>query len=320
MKNRIVIFALVSAFTAINTITSISASQTNISRIDAVTALLDTVVRISDPNYVSWNDCYTDDGKGGYNINMADRTDYALIYALYPHLSPAPFSDLSGMTQNQRIALFLGYNSQIVCGYGDNSFKPNDYLTYAQAIKMIVWSCSFGFLYKGIEQPIDFYSIALDNNISDSEPIHQLVNNQHKMSDYMSASDFNLMLDTLSSNITRVFTAFHKPQSYLECAELFAKSNTDNPYLQYPLLSDSLINAYALQRDEYVLSGRDVINKTPYINYLLYDIKEISDGAVGMEKCFEISFSSTTNTANIKPVRYLVIDFIDKEYKIVDII
>jgi len=79
--------------------------------------LIDAVIRTSGSEYVSWDDCYIDDGKGGYNLDMGDRSAYALIYALYPHLEAMPFRDVSSMTKHQRTALALAYNV-------DPSYEP----------------------------------------------------------------------------------------------------------------------------------------------------------------------------------------------------
>ena len=319
MKSRIIGFIFIIGVMSMNTHT-IKADENYITRINAVTMLIDAVIRTSGSQYVSWDDCYVEDGKGGYNLDMGDRTEYALIYALYPHLASVPFNDIAGLTKHQKIALSLAYNSQIITGFSDKTFRPNDYLTYMQAIKIIVWACSFGYEYKDYDQPLDFYQIAVNNNISDSAPISGLLHKEHELTDFVLNDDYCPMLDTLPSNFTRVFMAFRIPQSYTECAEIFASNNSYNPYMQYPLISDELVNEFNLQRDEFILTGRN-LNHNPYISYLEYKITEVPTMDYGQIKCFEIVFSSMGGRdVNTNPVRYINIELVDGKYEICGVV
>ncbi|MDR1542512.1 MAG: hypothetical protein LBU32_31950 [Clostridiales bacterium] len=40
-------------------------AEDRITRIDAVEALLDTVIRASGTEFISWDNCYVEDGSGG---------------------------------------------------------------------------------------------------------------------------------------------------------------------------------------------------------------------------------------------------------------
>lgn len=182
-----------------------------INRMDAVTLLLETIVKASDTEYISWDGCYVEDGDGGYNLVIKGKSEYPLIYGLYPHIAAPPFSDISGATRYERIALSLAYATHIVQGFGDNTFRPKDSLTYLQAIKITEWSRWAGLEQlrlsgqyslpdslvspvEGLTWPIDFSDVLVNSPIIDSDAI-QSWNRDYGA--FVTPSAYKSMLDKL---------------------------------------------------------------------------------------------------------------------------
>jgi hypothetical protein len=239
-------------------------------------------------------------------------------------LGAPPFNDASGLQRRQRIALSLAAEAEIACGFGDGAFRPQGNATYRQAIKICEWSRWLGYRFRDLEKPIDFYNIALNSTTFDSEAIHGVFSGLHKMDDPISKKDFAEMLEYLSENsfLSPAFGKFHEPQSYLECAEIFAGRGAYSPYayFQYPLLADELTYKCGLQRDESILN-RQRINPYASCKHAIFETPY--QNAEGMRR-YEIAFWSpvadTGGNAYALSAISVFVNKVNGRYRIFDII
>lgn len=125
---------------ATNSIESHLDGERYITRIEAAISLLEALTAASETSFSTWDDCYIDDGSGGYVFNPGDTTIYPNIFYLSKAICKPTFTDISALDRHSLISLAILQNLQIVSGLGDNTFHPNDCLTYGQAAVLFTLS------------------------------------------------------------------------------------------------------------------------------------------------------------------------------------
>jgi len=295
-----------------------------VSRIQSVDMLLDAVVHMSsqDSNYISWDDCYTDDKNSGYQLQMKSGTAYPLVYALYPKLDALPFFDITGLPRRERIALSLAVRMNLITGFDDGTFRPNDCITYQQTIRMLACTPLLGDYTKALTllgwdgQGDGFEFIAFQYGIKDYGALSEW-SKYHKPDDPMKKGDFQaslLMLNDIHAH-SAIYSMFKKPDSMLECVTLLAKEACDikNYYMQYPLCDQGFIIGRDLKRGSPVLGTN--------ASFIKYEITERPEDTNGYYFGYQVKlyYGANTNAIYEPTIRYVYVASVDGEYKILQV-
>jgi len=286
-----------------------------ITRIQAIDTLLEAVIRKCGNGFTPWEECYADDGDGGYKLDMGRNTEYPLIYALYPQLSTLGFSDISGLSRRDRIALSLVLNMNLITGFDNGVFHPNDYLTYRQTIRMLSCTPVLGnydrvLKLMGWDGKGDRFDIlASQAGIVDCGPLLQW-SKYHKANDPIKTGDFQASVIGLNDihAQSRVYTTFIKPNSAMECVSMLAADACDkNYYKQYPLCDEDFINSYDFK------IGAPVFGT--YANFAKYEVTEMPKDINGYYTVYQVKLYYVD--PSYEPTyRYVYVAFVNGEYKI----
>jgi len=286
-----------------------------ITRIQAIDTLLEAVIRKSGNVFLPWEDCYVDDGNSEYKLDMGSKTQYPLIYALYPKLNVSDFTDIAGLSIKDRIALSLALNMGIIIGNDDGTFHPNAHLTYQQTIRMLACTPILGNFnrllkslgWDGKGDCFDF--IAFQAGIKDYGPLMQW-GEYHKADDPIKTGDFQASVIGLNDVHAQspIYTTFNKPKSALECVSMLAADACNaNYYLQYPLLDDSFIASYDFK------IGTPVFGT--YANFIKNEVSERPKDTNGYYTGYQVKLYYDDPTRE-PTLRYVYVAFVNGDYKV----
>ena len=279
-----------------------------ITRLEAVDLLVHAVTRD-----IPWEDVYVDDGNGGYDLAMGDRKRYAMYYALFPHLDAPGFSDISNLDKRDRIALALAANADIIDGFEDGTFRPEEKTTYAQAIKMALCALTLGNGFEGLKYPIDgdaYRQYVMDCFLNEGRPLGY--GEPYELSGLIETDDYKALMETMirySYRNSPITGNWHlKPQTAFECVKNFAQ-NAWVPYYQYPYLSRAYVENNAIKRGVPL-----PILDAEYRSFYMNKITPISDTR------FEIKFYGNYSEDEVNTYFYYAdASLINGEYKISNI-
>jgi large subunit ribosomal protein L29 len=173
---------------------------------------------------------------------------YPILCELYNSVDGSGFTDVSGMNDDA-IFITLAKAMGIINGNGDNTFAPDDFLTYDQAVKMIVCIIGYGEQYaeeKG-GYPAGYIAVADDFGITKGMSFQ----GDGKISN----EDFELMLNNClvmkMSPVNVSMIDFVPAASPELCVEAYAQA-VKNRYgtIQYALMDDELRAKEAELRDQ----------------------------------------------------------------------
>ncbi|NLG52783.1 MAG: DUF3520 domain-containing protein [Clostridiales bacterium] len=96
------------------------------------------------------------------------RAEFAKMIVLAASLTPQDIPKFVDVSETHWAYEYIGAaaDAGIIGGFGDGTFKPDDNVTYEQAIKMV----TLAFYYIKRDYPIGYISTAMDNGILDSIP------------------------------------------------------------------------------------------------------------------------------------------------------
>ena len=120
-----------------------------------------------------FEDCYCLHPAGGGYVHFAcdvetNRVGYPIYCEIYRSVDGCGFSDISDENENCSIYLTLAKAMGIVDGYDDNTFRPDDNITYNEAVKIIVRAFSLSGSAELYAYPDGYIEAACDMGIISS--------------------------------------------------------------------------------------------------------------------------------------------------------
>jgi hypothetical protein len=104
-----------------------------ITRIEAAISLLEALVDFTETDFTTWDSCYFENNNGGYTLNIIENVIYPNVFMLSKSITKPTFTDISSLNRHELIGIAILQNLFVVSGFGDNTFRPNEYLTYGQS-------------------------------------------------------------------------------------------------------------------------------------------------------------------------------------------
>ena len=235
-------------------------------------------------NFSFENDYFTDTGNGGY-IRFEPNEEllqggYPILCELYAEADGCAFSDISEENGNLSEFTILAGAMGVVKGFDDNTFRPDNYVTYNEAVTMVVRSFTFGRLTDFYTYPEDYITAAIGIGI--------VPDNGANRNEAISSRNFRDILDVAKTKgyYKSLMEMFIPPTTAYECVLTYAEACMNrNGAMQYALFDDEL---KAVTRDSFESFNWVTGMSSPYISE--FEIVETG------ELEYDIIFQTATST------------------------
>jgi len=167
------------------------------------------------------------------------RSEYPILCEVFFAVGSGKFSDLTLENENLSIFIVLADALGIINGYDDGTLRPDRFVTFNEAITMLMRTFGFSESAEALGgYPYGYIKVAADAGIT--------ANIDFGGRDFVSAKNFNAMLTSAlkapEDMKTRFFMEmFTPPKTAKECVQTYAEAAMNrNGVLQYALYGDEL--------------------------------------------------------------------------------
>lgn len=209
-----------------------------ITRASAVEKIVNTLYQTDETKDFSWGN-YCLHASGYVHFVPVDSTKkYPVLCQIYNSVEGSGFSDLKEVNDST-VFITLAKSMGIINGNKDNTFAPNVFTTYNQAVKMMV--CMIGYGDKMAKEkggyPNGYLEVAKDFGITKGMTFNG--------NDKISSEDFDLMLKNclaMNGSLINVFRIdFAEATTPEDCVNTYAQAVKDRcGTIQYALMDNDL--------------------------------------------------------------------------------
>lgn len=260
-----------------------------LTRVRAVEELVKTLyLSGGESSFLFENDYCLHPVGGGYVHFVPDenllKNGYPVLCEIYKTVNGCEFSDISDENGTLSVYITLGKAMGIINGYDDNTFRPDRFITYNEAIKMIVCAFDIG----GLADVNGGYP---DGYIKAAKNEDIIKDNKINGGDMVNGEEFYKLIKaalnvTKNRNIQYLMGMFAPPSTPEECVRLYASAVMErNGAVQFALYDDELKES---TRDGFISFHWVTGVSSPWVSG--FDIVKISDLQ------FEVIYHYATST------------------------
>jgi hypothetical protein len=253
-------------------------NEEHITRASAVQKIVRELYKTNGTKDFAFAENYCVHASGYAHFVPADELKgYPILCQIYSSVDGSGFADVSS-ENDDTVFITLAKAMEIINGNGDNRFAPDDFVTYDQAVKMIV--CTIGYGDQLAKEkggyPNGYIAVANDFGITKDMTFHG--------NDKISGENFELMLSNcfaMKRSPMNVFGIDFAPATSPElCVNTYAQAVKDRyGTIQYALMDDELRDK---TREDFISSYWVTGVSSPWVEG--YDINKVDD------LLFEITF------------------------------